>query len=762
MKRLFVSVLPTILLTLSLLFPILPMTVFASKTTTASDPEPLPTVEITTDSGKAVTQKVYESATLKLKLTDRFSDYTNVYTEKGSAIEIRCRGNSTYETSDHRLGKSGKYSYKIKLDTKADLLGLGENRHFALIANFYDVTNLRNKLTYDLADRMGLSSTASRWVVVYLNGQYRGLYTLCETVRIGKNRVNITDYESFAEDVAETIGETDGFGTEQTQKLEERMKNDLSWLTTGKIGNYTLSDYGIDVSTVDKTSGYLIELDYRMDGDTTKFYTDMGIPIQLDSPKALDTNPEMLSWLKGLLADFEEAISSPTYTTRDGRHYSEFVDVDSLVDYFLIFHLFKNIEFGFLSIFFYVDDGKITFGPCWDFDGSSGNQVTLTNDWMPADRWFYMNRGPWFLKLCSDPWFVNLLEERWFEVRDLVDAMMEEMELSHDYIKAEAEKNFAFFGAPKNWYIPESSCQSFEDEFRTLKEWMQNRIAWLNEMFSLRNPNIEGLGADESDRISLTLGEGSVRKLAIDQQGTVGAPCDYLLTEKQLPKLTLTIHTAHTSHVAMEVYVDGHFVTRVDCNQNLPAEVPLPADLFDLSEGKVHIVRVVGINHLGDYYRSAYLRVRATELGNPGSTMALLTVNGVRSMEQIGAVVTLPEITKERTGFRAVGWTDGTHVYDAGSEITVTEATDLYIKWAVEDLFYDRTSVPVDPPVDPPVNPNTPVTPTPGGDPPSEPPKETERNGMKVFIPVAVGVVLVGASVTGVLLVRRRKNKKKG
>lgn len=423
MKRPFVIAFSAILLSVSLLLPILPVSVFATEAETVSDsdPEPLPTVEIFTDSGEAVTRKVYESATLKLNLTDRFSDYTNLYTEDGGAIEIRCRGNSTYETSPNRLGDSGKFSYKIKLETKADLLGLGENRHFTLINNFYDVTNLRNKLTYDLADRMGLTSTASRWVVVYLNGNYQGLYTLCETVRIGKNRVDITDYEDFAEDVAETIAKKENYSDRQTDILREQMKNDLSWITRGKFGSYTLSDYGIDVSTVEITSGYLIELDYRMDGDTTKFYTNMGIPIQLDSPTALETNPEMLSYLKGLLADFEEAISSPTYTTRDGRHYSEFVDVDSMVDYFLIFHLFKNIEFGYLSIYFYVDNGKITFGPCWDFDGSSGNQVTLTRDWMPYDQWFYMNRGPWFLKLCSDPYFVNLLEERWFGIRDLVD-----------------------------------------------------------------------------------------------------------------------------------------------------------------------------------------------------------------------------------------------------------------------------------------------------------------------------------------------------
>ena len=265
---------------------------------TSSGKEELPRVNINTDSKKPVTKKEYEGATLSIELTDRYADYTNdSTTDAGGDIEIRCRGNSTYETNPNRLGDSGKFSYKIKLDTKVNMLGMGKSKHWVLIANYYDVTNMRNKLTYDLSGAMGLSYTQSRWVVVYLNGEYQGLYTLCESIRIEGDRVDITDWEDSAETVAETIALKEGLTKDQTKELKDAMESDLSWITSGRFRNYKISDY-IDMSDADITSGYLLEYDMRQDGDTSKFTTGKGVKIQLDSPTALDTLCCLTSQLK--------------------------------------------------------------------------------------------------------------------------------------------------------------------------------------------------------------------------------------------------------------------------------------------------------------------------------------------------------------------------------------------------------------------------------------------------------------------------------
>ena len=64
---------------------------------------------------------------------------------------IRGRGNSTWQDSKH--------PFKFKLDEKADLLGMGRGKHWVLLANSYDETLLRNRLTSYLSRRLGLDYT---------------------------------------------------------------------------------------------------------------------------------------------------------------------------------------------------------------------------------------------------------------------------------------------------------------------------------------------------------------------------------------------------------------------------------------------------------------------------------------------------------------------------------------------------------------------------------------------------------------------------
>ena len=95
---------------------------------------------------------------------------------------------------------SQKYNYKITLgnssDDSVDLCGLGESRYYSLVANYLDYTMLRNMLsaslyndianTYgegefnehilNLPNNCGIDSDP---VMLYINGEYKGIYSLC-------------------------------------------------------------------------------------------------------------------------------------------------------------------------------------------------------------------------------------------------------------------------------------------------------------------------------------------------------------------------------------------------------------------------------------------------------------------------------------------------------------------------------------------------------------------------------------------------------
>lgn len=689
------KVLVSIAILLAMLIPLTSGlgSVFESSAATVSQAssgkEELPRVNLYTDSKKPVTKKEYEGATMSIQLTDRYADYTNPYTTSaGADIEIRCRGNSTYETAPNRLGDSGKYSYKIKLDTKENMLGMGKSKHWVLIANYYDVTNMRNKLTYDLSGAMGLTYTQSRWVVVYLNGEYQGLYTLCESIRIEGDRVDITDWEDTAELVAETIALREGMTKDQTKELKNAMENDLSWITSGKFRTYKISDY-IDISDADITSGYLLEYDMRQDGDTSKFTTGRGVKIQLDSPTALSTNTKMFNYVKNIIADMEEAFYSDTFTTNEGKHYSEFVDMDSLVNYFMLFHLFKNIEFGWLSIFLYIEDGTIYFGPAWDFDGSSGNQVTLTDDWMNGESWFYMNgRADWWKELCGDPYFVTRVQERWQEIQPLLSLYTESLPIWNNYIATEANANFNHFGAPKNWYIG-GSCKSFSSEYSTLINWLSRRKNWLNQQFTLRDPNIEGRGLQVSGKIKFTPTYQDGTVLDPDRLTASGVKSDYMYDLTNKGDIKLTVSTAHTSHRRMKLYVNGKSLGEHAIDQYTPATVTIPRNMLDTTPGAVNVIYMQGINHENNHYQADYVTIRMAEKA-PKEGQLVLRVGDEYIVSNAGDKVTLPKINVHADGFEALGWTDGSgKLYKAGEQITAEKSGYYWIDWKRIDTLIE-------------------------------------------------------------------------
>jgi len=79
--------------------------------------------------------------------TGEFSEKVLTDLENLSLEYIRGRGNSTWEES--------KKPFKFKLNTKANLLGMGKGKHWILLANSYDDTLLRNRIAAYMGRRLG-------------------------------------------------------------------------------------------------------------------------------------------------------------------------------------------------------------------------------------------------------------------------------------------------------------------------------------------------------------------------------------------------------------------------------------------------------------------------------------------------------------------------------------------------------------------------------------------------------------------------------
>ena len=264
---------------------------------------------------------------------------------------IKGRGNSTWGVK--------KKPYGVKLSKKYDLLGLGKAKKWVLLASYYDRSFMRNSAALALARELGVEFTTDcRYVDLWANGEYLGLYQLCEKVEVGTNRVEIADLKKANEaanpgvDPSEAPRVSEGAGYPGARKWVE-LENDPE----------------------DISGGYLLEADYqsRYDAEPGGFESPAGVNVTVSEPEY--PTKAQLDYIADFYAEAEEAICSESGFNSAGRHYTEYVDLDSFARAYIINEYTKNIDGGQTSFFMYKEagDSKLCAAPAWDFDLSMGN-----------------------------------------------------------------------------------------------------------------------------------------------------------------------------------------------------------------------------------------------------------------------------------------------------------------------------------------------------------------------------------------------------
>lgn len=347
----------------------------------------LPVVYLTTDDGKAITSKEeYVPAHLTIQGNAEFD------LQYDGATEVKGRGNSSWTLFPQK-------PYKLKLDKKTDLFGFGKNKHWVLLSNWRDDVMLRNWCASNLAKELGIVGMDMTWVTVVLNGSYNGVYMLAEHIRVDKNRVNIADWESEAEQIADELCDalknakvwSKDEANANKKRLEAQMSENFSWLTSGVVsfdGNdYRLADYDLG-GEFDFSGGYLYEMDMYWD-ELSKFKTKGGLKVCINKPEAAATDPTLFEAAKQVWQNFEDAVDDKTGCNADGQHYSALADVDSMAAFWLVNETLANVDAYARSRYAFVDrGGKLTFGPVWDFDASCGTLVTVEmGPWALPNHW---------------------------------------------------------------------------------------------------------------------------------------------------------------------------------------------------------------------------------------------------------------------------------------------------------------------------------------------------------------------------------------
>ncbi|MDD4773379.1 MAG: CotH kinase family protein, partial [Eubacteriales bacterium] len=652
-----------VLLSLSAIILLLCMLPFYSSAASDRPTYTLPVIYINTEGGQPVERRsIYINAEMKIEPDDNTADFTNLYTEAYNPIEIRGRGNSTWGMP--------KKPYHIRLGRKSTLFGMSDSRHWILLANAFDGTHLRNALSYDFSGELGLLKIKTIFVELVFNGSYAGIYQLTESIKIAPDRIDITDWEKVAEKTAEAIAKKENMSQERTEKLILSMRTDLSWITGGVYENYRISDY-IDISDYDTTGGYLIELDEYYD-EVSKFVTDYDVPIMIKSPEFLNTNKEMFGYIRDYINDMEDALFSDDFYNNYGKHYTEYLDLDSFVDYWIANQAFKSVELLFKSAFMYKDAGKpIVFGPVWDMDWSSGNHVNLFASSATYDEWHHsesQDREYWYRAIYDDPHFIVCLQDRWRAVCDILDEYIESIDPWHDRLKDAVEANNRVWGELGGW--------DFDLECAVFKTWMENRRNWMDEQLNLRDPDIMKMGIRQSADIKLSLAAGSDG--GIEKKPVVTIP-NTDVYYNGIGTLICDASVLADNMQTLDIYING---LKSGSYKTTGGEVSFEvntAGIHTADSGRRNVILAVARDFTGKVSGKAYLTLCITG----GQMRRVVYASGydsgdtltVESEYAVGDTYSFPADSFIRGGYTLIGWTDNRNTYLTGDIYTVPEGS---------------------------------------------------------------------------------------
>lgn len=296
---------------------------------------------------------------------------TASYSSVMNLDSVKGRGNSSWSASNERFGK---YAFNMKLATKTNLLGMDSAeskgaKSWCLLANNADESMLRNALTYQLADEIGLLySPEFRFVDIYDNGEYLGSYLVTEKVDVGSSK--LVKGESF-DDINEKAAGTVVEDAVTNEKYSYGGKtHEMSYAKVTADGNTS--------SIASKTDGkYLLEFEIteRYTDEASWFTSPRGQHVVVKSPEF--ATKEQVTYIAQKFAAMEDKV----FNNASKSELSTVMDVESFAKMYLIQEFSSNLDAASTSYYLTFDCSKndaegngavFVANPVWDYDWAYG------------------------------------------------------------------------------------------------------------------------------------------------------------------------------------------------------------------------------------------------------------------------------------------------------------------------------------------------------------------------------------------------------
>lgn len=403
-------------------------------------------------------------------ITDYLACTVDIIGGEGDKLEdapagIRVRGNSSAYYGDVEQILANEVPYKIKFDKKTGLLGLNDG---AKCKSWVLLKADWNLATNDMMFRIGraiLPESAfcsdSQFVHVYINGELKGNYVLCEQCQVNRHRVDINEP---AKDYTGTdtgyYVELDNYAWDGTDPFFVVTYADEATVTDidGTERAFVASEYSIKSEIRSQAQqdfiGRYVENVFRIiyeAGEHGRYY-------------ALDENANLISSDYGNAEEAVEAV----------------LDVDAAIGMYFLEELSMDNDCGEGSFFMCVDFSKdsthkkLTFTSPWDFNWGFelapdyGNYASVFRYQKFVDD-FGDRSNPWFIELMKQDWFKKRVYARWQELSaagTVADCLDEEARILEGY-RDDIGKN-------EGWKV---------DCALELVEWTRQRSEWMTETF---------------------------------------------------------------------------------------------------------------------------------------------------------------------------------------------------------------------------------------------------------------------------------------
>ncbi|MCL2015644.1 MAG: CotH kinase family protein [Defluviitaleaceae bacterium] len=368
------------------------------------------------------------------------------YNFEDAAGRIRGRGNSTWW-----LFLDSKLPYRIRFDVAQPMLGSEHAaRDWNFIASQSDKSLMRHYSAYHFSRLMGTMyySPFARFVHLYLDDNYMGVYMLTDQIEQGPGRVELDHSENPAE------------------------------------------------------TGFLIELNMRVaeDEDAVEnedFIEVNGLLHEFRFPSGNLMTPAHIDYITDFLTHIDTMIMT------EDENIFNYIDLASFVDFYIIRELYKCQDVGRFSVFMQLrgvgDDRRLEMGPVWDFDLSAGNAyyqgqpghsldgITHPYGYRPEGVWT-AEENRWYRYLMRQPIFFDAVLERWAEVREnQFPALIDHINHTAQTYQQDFERNFMVWPILGQyvWPNPPEVVQiaTFMGQVDYLTNFLTTRATWLEENF---------------------------------------------------------------------------------------------------------------------------------------------------------------------------------------------------------------------------------------------------------------------------------------